>query len=58
MTPPVPTFDDGQADYRDAVERRRRGIQDSQRRTAAFAVSMAGLVVLAAMLLTVCRPHN
>ncbi|GAA2825551.1 hypothetical protein RMN57_13340 [Kitasatospora sp. CM 4170] len=42
---------DDQAAYRAADERRRRGLPDSRGLTAGFAVSVAGLVVLAALLL-------
>ncbi|MGV9269375.1 hypothetical protein ACWDRR_32450 [Kitasatospora sp. NPDC003701] len=50
--------DDGLGDYRDAAERRRQEIRDPRHLTAAFAVSLAGLVVVAAMLLTLCRSSS
>ncbi|MFF1908829.1 hypothetical protein [Kitasatospora sp. NPDC058218] len=49
--------DDGMDGSRDVVERRRQGIRDLRRLTSAFAVSLAGLVVVTAMLL-LCLPGN
>ncbi|MBP0449064.1 MULTISPECIES: hypothetical protein [unclassified Kitasatospora] len=48
---------DGLEPYRDIAEQHRQGIRDPRRLTAAFAVSVAGLVVVVALLLTVCRPR-
>ncbi|MFD0278155.1 hypothetical protein ACFVHB_30195 [Kitasatospora sp. NPDC127111] len=48
--------DDGLEPYRDVMERHRLGLRDPRRLSAAFAVSLAGLVVVVVLLLTVCCP--
>ncbi|MBV6699327.1 hypothetical protein [Kitasatospora aureofaciens] len=46
---------DGMDAYREAADRHRQGLRDPARLTAAYAVSIAGLVVLAVLLLAAYR---
>ncbi|MED7949661.1 hypothetical protein [Streptomyces sp. BE303] len=48
---PGPVIDDGQGEYRDTSDRYRWGLPDPARARAAYAVSDAGVLVLATLLI-------